>query len=198
MDGAVATETKAGLLRFTVEQVSAMCDAGVFGGVDRLVELREGLLYQMSPLWVPHSLATSIVFMGLHEALARLGSSLRAFLGASVRVDARNLPIPDILVWDPVRTRTFVPVERVRLAVEICGTTHDDDLGWKPGLYAAGGIPEYWIVDLPGRIVHQRWAPAQGAYGQERTIRFGEAVTAATLPGVSVDTTPLGDVDTAE
>jgi Uma2 family endonuclease len=194
----VPDEGAATLLRLTAEQVGAMCDAGVFGGVDGRVELREGLLYKMRPLYVPHAVATAAIHEALRDALLRLGSTLTVLPGASVRVGAHNLPIPDILVWEPMRTCAFVPVERVRFVVEICGTTHADDLGTKPGLYARGGIPEYWVVDLPGRAIHQRWAPADGAYAQARVVAFGEPVTSATLPDVVIATAALLDADAPE
>ena len=190
---AVLNGDAATLFRFTVDQVSAMCDAGVFGSTDDRVELREGLLHRMSPLHVPHAAATFAVCEALSSALKALGSSFKVLPGVSVRVGPCNLPIPDAIVWDPMRTRDFVPVERVRLAVEICNTTHAEDLGYKPGLYARGGIPEYWVVDLPGQVVHQRWEPIDGSYAQARVMKFGDVVSAATLPGVSVGTAPLRD-----
>ena len=43
-------------------------------------------------------------------------------------------------------------------------TTLADDLGRKRALYATAAVPEYWIVDVFGRALHQCWAPADGAY----------------------------------
>ena len=185
------------LLRFTVEQVGAMLDAGVFSGVNHQVELRKGLLHRTNAQAAPHLKAKTTLLLAIHEALRNIASPLRIDAEGSVRVDEHNLPVPDLIVWDDLRTRGFVPVERVRLLVEICNTTHAGDFGTKPGLYAAGGVPEYWIVDLPGRAIHQRWAPENGGYRQARVVAFGEAVTAATLPGVVVPTAALLDIEPA-
>ncbi len=86
----------------------------------------------------------------------------------------------------------------MRLVAEICDTTHDEDLGRKPALYATAGIPEYWTVDLPGRVIHQRWSPSAGAYSQTKVIPFGDAVASVAVPGLVIGTAALHEQDTAE
>ena len=49
------------------------------------------------------------------------------------------------------------------------------------------------VVDLPGQVVHQRWAPADGRYAELREAAFGDVVAAGTLPGISVETAALLD-----
>lgn len=71
-----------------------------------------------------------------------------------------SMPRPDIVVTDEPEGEGFVPVGSVRLLLEAADSTLEDDLGVKARLYAKQGVPEYWVVDLPGRQVHQLWAPA--------------------------------------
>jgi Uma2 family endonuclease len=77
--------------------------------------------------------------------------------------------------------------------VEVSDATLADDLGHKRALYAAASVPEYWVVDVFGRAVHQYWAPADGAYTRSAVVAFGEAIRSATLEGLAVPTGALLD-----
>lgn len=101
--------------------------------------------------------------------------------------------MPDVFVWEVHRGAGPVPVEHVRLVVEISDTTLEDDLGRKRQVYAAGGVPEYWVVDLLGRAVWQYWAPVNEGYANEMTVPFGEVLLASTLPGLAIHTAALKD-----
>jgi len=67
------------------------------------------------------------------------------------------------------------------------------DLGVKALAYAAAGIPEYWVLNLPGRLLHVHRSPRpQGyaevtAHGPSRVSTAGavrlEVDVAAVLPG---------------
>jgi Uma2 family endonuclease len=180
------------LLRITAAQFSVMVEAGAFTG-DLGVELRGGLLYQMNPQYVPHLRAKSELHEALLKALWALGSPLRVASEGSVLLGDSEVPQPDLIVWEPLRSRGPVPGERVRLVVEVSDTTLADDLGRKRALYAAASIPEYWVADLPGRAVHQYWAPADGAYARSAVVPFGETIRSATLAGLAVSTGALDD-----
>jgi Uma2 family endonuclease len=55
-------------------------------------------------------------------------------------------------------------------------------------MYAAAGIPEYWIVNLRDDCVEVRREPEPDArrYGSVRIARRGERIELVGLPGVSV------------
>ncbi len=180
------------LLRITAAQFSVMVEAGAFTG-DLGVELRGGLLYEMNPQHVPHLRAKSGLHEALLDALRALGSPLRVASEGSVLLGEEDVPQPDLIVWEPRRTRGPVPGESARLAVEVSDTTLADDLGRKRALYAAASVPEYWVVDLPARAIHQYWAPAEGAYARSAVVPFGEPVRSATLAGLAVPTAALLD-----
>ncbi len=186
--------SSAQLLRVTAEQLEAMAARGALAGLPR-IELRDGVLCQMNPQYRPHLLAKSAVYDALRDALRALGSALGVASEGSVRVGEREVPMPDVFVWDVHRGAGPVPVEHVRLVVEVSDTTLEDDLGRKRHVYAAGGIPEYWVVDLPGRVVRQYWAPGDSTYVSETTVPFGRKLSAATLPGLAIETTALRDED---
>lgn len=178
------------LLRITEAQFRVMAEAGAFTG-DRGVELRGGLLYETTPRYVPHARAKGRFFIALVDALRAIGSSLEVLSEGSVKLGEADVPMPDLLVWEPVEVQGPVPGERARLLVEVSSTTLTDDLGHKRALYAAASVPEYWVVDVSGRAIHQYWAPADGAYARAAVVPFGEAVRSATLAGLVVPTAAL-------
>ena len=186
------TTEEPALLRITAAQFSVMVEAGAFTG-DLGVELRGGLLYQMNPQYRPHLIAKTRLHEALLDALRALGSPLLVSSEGSVRLGEDEVPQPDLILWELLGGRGPVPGERVRLAVEVSDTTLADDLGRKRALYAAASLPEYWVVDLSSRVVHQYWAPAGDAYVRSAVVPFGETIRAATLEGLAVPTGALND-----
>ena len=180
------------LLRITAEQLETMAARGAFDRLPR-VELREGLLHQMSPQHFPHGIAKTDIFAALLSALAHLNLSLRVLSEVSVRVSEAEVPMPDISVVRSGRYPGAVPVEQVRLAVEVSDTTLADDLGRKRALYALGGIPEYWVVNLSARVILQHWSPQGDTYAKSAVVPFGDGLASATLPGLAIPTTGLRD-----
>lgn len=93
-------------------------------------------------------------------------SVLRAIFGPSVVV-RNQLPLILGLLTDPEPDLAVVPGSArdyaaahptsALLVVEISDSTLDYDLNDKASLYAAGGITDYWVVDLVNRrlIVHR-------------------------------------------
>ena len=84
------------------------------------------------------------------------------------------------------------------LVVEVADSSLAFDRGPKARLYAAAGIPEYWIVNLVDRQVevHTDPRPAHGeepaAYTQTKVYSAADRVPVS-LPGQ-----PLGDLAAAE
>jgi hypothetical protein len=52
-------------------------------------------------------------------------------------------------------------------------------------------VPEYWVVDVFGRALHQYWTPADGVYARSAVVPFGGTVRSATLAGLAVPTATL-------
>lgn len=130
------------LLRITAAQFSVMVQAGAFTG-DRGVELRGGLLYETNPQYVPHMRVKSRLFLALANALQAIRSPLEVSSEGSVGLGDDEVPLPDLIVWEPLQVPGPVPGERVRLLAEVSDTTLTDDLGRKRALYAAASVPEY-------------------------------------------------------
>jgi Uma2 family endonuclease len=58
--------------------------------------------------------------------------------------------------------------------------------GIKAPLYAAAGIPEYWVVNLTGRQIIVLREPHDGQYRSELILTPGDAVQPLAFPDVSI------------
>ncbi len=134
------------------------------------VELLEGLLVAvMSPQSPEH--ATVIM------RLTRHFSDARAWLRVQLPLELRpsSEPEPDLTLAEdePPRGRHH---RTASLAVEVAMTSHYQDREVKAGLYAVGGVPVYWLVDVPGRTVELRTDPGPKGYSHCEIYGIGTSV----------------------
>jgi Uma2 family endonuclease len=150
------TSSGLALYRLTVRQFEAMIDAGVFlyDARDPLrVELLGGMLVDKLTRDNPHAYAVGF-----------LGDRLRGILPAgwfareekSITVGRFSRPEPDVVAvrgrLEDYRARG-PRAQDVTLLIEVADTTYAKDRGAKWRIYAAAGIPAYWIVNIQGRRV---------------------------------------------
>jgi Uma2 family endonuclease len=69
------------------------------------------------------------------------------------------------------------------LVVEVSASSHAIDRGRKAELYAAAGIPAYWLIDIPARTVEVRSDPGPSGYRTLRTLDTAD-VLASPCQGV--------------
>ena len=176
-DEQIAPETLRPLRRSDYDR---MVELGLFE--DERVELLHGMLVAMSPQDALHA-----------DVIGRLNRCLvPALLGrALVRVQAplavsdESEPEPDVAVV-PEGDYSAGHPQTALLVVEVAGSSLKKDRGVKARLYAAAGIPEYWLVDLERRVVEVRTRPTARRYGRLRTKRLGDTITLVELPGVAL------------
>ena len=178
------TDTAAPQL-WTADQYLALVDQGVLGPDDR-VELLEGVIVSMAPQNVPHAAGVSRAVRALHRAVgdrAVVRPQLPLVLGR------RSVPEPDAAVvagcvadYDRAHPTTAL------LVVEVADSSLKQDRLTKRAIYAAAGIPEYWIVNLPQDCVEIRRGPEPAArrYATTTIARRGDTIEAGSLPGVRV------------
>ena len=87
----------------------------------------------------------------------------------------------------------LISAATVALVVEVASSTLADDLGIKLRIYAAHGIPEYWVVDVEARVIHRMWSPGPKGYARRDVVGFGARIEAATIPELAVETSGLAD-----
>jgi len=130
---------------------------------DEPVELLEGVLVEMSPQGPIHAEGTTNLADRLRAAYA---GRARVREEKPMAVGIYSLPEPDIAV---VRGGSGVYVDHhptgadAILVVELAWSSQEEDRR-KAGIYAAAGVPVYWLVDLAARKLELRTAPDAGGY----------------------------------
>jgi Uma2 family endonuclease len=132
--------------RFSVDQYHAMIRAGILTEDDP-VELLEGWLVTKMPKNPRHSVATRLIRQAL-EGLLPPGWYVDT---QEPLTTADSEPEPDVVVVCGDR-RQYLDhhpgPQDVALVVEVADSTLQRDRSLKKRLYAAAGIPAYWIVNL--------------------------------------------------
>jgi Uma2 family endonuclease len=187
---AVVTLPKPRPASLTVADFLALDRNGAFERMGK-VELIEGTIQTMSPQQRPHSFAKNELNFRLRLALAEIGSALLSQSEVTVPMPPSDVPEPDIVITSAAGGDGYIPLESIHLIVEIAYTTSATDLGRKRDLYAANQIPEYWVVELNGGVIHQFWSPDGGAYGRERVVRLGEVMGSEAIAGLVVETSGI-------
>lgn len=178
-------------LKLRVEDYLALDRIGAFADYAK-TELIEGEIVFMNAQHRPHARLKMALYDALRDGLRESVGRLAALVEVSIDAPPHNVPEPDIVVTDEPDGEGLVPLRSVALLIEVADTTLRNDLERKASLYARLGVPEYWVADLQGRVIHQLWAPAGEVYGERREVAFGAAVEAATVAGLRVATGGLG------
>lgn len=161
-----------------------MVEAGFFA--DEHVELIRGVIVEMSPQGSPHGVVVTRLTMLLVPALA--GRALvRVQLPLAVSHDSE--PEPDLAVVAPWPEEG--PEEHPRtalLVIEVAQSSLREDRLLKAALYAAAGVPEFWIVNIPARTVEVHTDPDApgGRYRTLRTAAEDQVLRPAAFPDLAV------------
>src|SRR5262249_36551949 len=129
---------------------------------DEHLELLDGLLVVREPQSSRHGAAVA----SLCAVLARaFGSGCHVRPHLPLALDETSEPEPDVVVvrgeaWDYVSAHPSAPL----LVVEIADASLALDREHKSGLYARAGVADYWIINLPERVVeiYRQPVPAAG------------------------------------
>ena len=170
---------------FTVDEYYRMAEAGILGEDDR-VELLDGEIVQMSPVGVPHSACVDLLTHAL-EAVRRHAATIR--IQSPVRLGEYSEPEPDVAVLrgeprDYAR-RHPGPADTL-LVVEVADTSLLYDRRRKVPAYARAGVPEAWLVDLPGGRVHVFRGPGADGYESATVLAATYVLTIEAIPEVRI------------
>ncbi|WP_380785872.1 Uma2 family endonuclease [Sphingomonas sp. R86521] len=178
-----------GKYKLRVEDYELLAEAGAFG--DQRTELIDGEVIVMPPQFRPHGMVKLELYDQLLLQVRALGLPLRPVLEFSLDLSETSMPDPDITLTSEPRGPKAIPLYSVRLIVEVSDTTLADDMGRKLRLYATAGIPEYWVADVNGRVLHQMWEPSENGYARRLAIAFGAPIAAATIADLTIETSAL-------
>ena len=168
----------------TVDEYHRMGEAGILTDDDR-VELIEGELVAMAPIGSEHIACTNALNRLLVLAVGDRGI---VSVGNPVRLNRHSEPQPDFAVLklrDDYR-KTLPRPEDAMLAVEVSNTSLEFDRKVKLALYARGGIPEVWIVNLAAEEVEVHRSPAADTYTSVTRAGRSDDLTIDALPGVRI------------
>jgi Uma2 family endonuclease len=126
----------------------------------------------------------------LANALAAQNSPFEPQVQVSVRMSDGSLPEPDIVLTS-YRGPGVVPVETVALVVEVSDRTLEIDLGRKADLYAAAGVPEYWVIDLNENRALLHELLQDGNYAGQLDVLLGQTLRCESIEGLAVETDGL-------
>ncbi len=169
--------------RLSVEDVYRMVEAGVLDEHDR-VELVEGVLLEMVPIGAEHEDALD----WLNNHFARSGGrSWRVRVQSTLLVSGGYL-LPDLLIVDPPARGTLPST--AHLVVEVAQSSRARDHE-KASAYAAADVTEYWIVDLPARVIIVHRGPRAGTYQEITTHGDGATIKPLLSDAPAVDVSAL-------
>jgi Uma2 family endonuclease len=186
---------QAGLRRFTVAEYHELIRIGILTEDDNLELLNGYLVHKMSRN-PPHDSTLQRLNRRLIQLLP---AAWQGRIQSAVTLDESE-PEPDVAIVrgdeNTFDNRHPKPTD-FGIAIEIAESSLDADRTDKFQLYAAAGVPEYWIVNLIDRQVEVYTAPqpaaAPPAYAARRDYRPGDAVPLV-LDGATVATLPVNEL----
>lgn len=178
--------------RWTRQEYDRLVASGFFHPEERL-ELIEGELLRMTPQGSAHATAVSLAENALRAAF-RTGYTVRVHMPLALDPDSEPEPDLAVVTGAPRDYRDSHPRTAV-LIVEVADTTLPYDRERKTRLYAASGIPEYWVLNLIDRGLEVHRDPAPGE-SEEKRYRTRVTVPAAeTVSPLSCPSTPVAVSD---
>lgn len=169
--------------RFTRGEYYRMAEIGMFEG--QRVELIQGEVFRLPAHSVAHALAIAIVDGWLVRSVGD-DFTVRCQLPLVASDDTEPEPDFAVLAGTPESQREH-PTTAI-LVIEISDSTLAHDRR-KAGIYAARGVPEYWIVNLAARHleVYRSPEPATDAtfgfrYASRTVLAAEQSVQTQNLP----------------
>jgi Uma2 family endonuclease len=150
--------------KWTREEVETFEKSGAWDG--QHYELVQGDLINKMGKHLAHILANKRLFLALAGAFGWDFVLPEAPFCVAPEDYPTSDPEPDVIVLgrDPRGIKTTEPeADDVVLVAEVADTTLRFDLSIKAALYARAHVPEYWVLDLRGRLVVHR-DPQAGHY----------------------------------
>jgi Uma2 family endonuclease len=167
--------------RFTADQYQRMGQVGILLEGDR-VELIDGEVVAMTPIGPRHNASVAQTNRALVRAA---GDDAIVLPQGSVRLDLYYEPQPDIVLLRPrsdfYASRHAGP-DDILLIVEIAESSIEYDRDVKAPIYAAAGIPEYWVIDLNTKLVWRDSSPERGEYQSVEQYSRGQSIAPLLLP----------------
>jgi Uma2 family endonuclease len=179
--------------RVTLAEYHRMAEAGVFGPEPR-VELLEGVIVEKMTKNPPHVIATDLIDNLLHRLVP---ADYFVSMGNPVAIAERDSePEPDAAVVRGT-PRDYIGRRRTArdaaLVVEVADSSYDVDSRVKAAVYAAAGVPVYWLLDLNRRRLEIHADPTPAGYAR-LDVADADGAAPLVLDGAEVARFAVGEV----
>lgn len=168
----------------STEQYLRMIDAGVFDSSDK-VELIGGFITPMAPVGPEHNGS----LFALTKFFAPVAEKSVIAVQATVAVSEGQVLEPDFALLTPRADKYMTALPRaadVLLVVESAASSIKSDRHVKLPIYAAAGVPEYWIVDLNEKTLEIHREPVGEGYSQQQTLTGDDIAIPLACPEVTL------------
>lgn len=173
---------------WTCAEFHQIGDLGLFEG--RRAMLIDGVILEEGSMNPPHAMAATITEDHIRE---KFGKGWHVRVAKPLLLGKWLDPEPDVAVVSGRPADYPTHPKTAALVVEVSDTSLKFDIAEKMNLYAAGNIPEYWVLDVTNRVLHVFRDPAPDAnalhghaYTTHRTLAETDAITPLAAPTASV------------
>ncbi len=168
----------------------ALAEHGILGPEERTELIYGRIIKRISPIGRPHCIALTKTAAALTIAFE---NGFAVEQQSPVQFDSGTEALPDVLVLS-AQSDDYVDVpdaSEALLIVEVSQVTLRFDRGTRARLYAAAGVPDYWLLNLAARTLEVRRQPEDGTYRNLTTYGENEAIAPLSAPNAPVRVTDL-------
>jgi Uma2 family endonuclease len=173
----------------TLDDIEDLVQAGAFVGDDRRLELIDGRLVEMSPKGLRHenvrgelafylTRAAPAGLFVISEPQFNLADDL--YVNPDILLHPRSIRTPD--VRGPTST----------LVIEISDSSLKSDLKTKSAIYAAHGVPEYWVINAWSLVTTVHRGPSAEGYATVAEVAENEPLVPLFVAALSVQLDRFG------
>lgn len=174
--------------RFSWDEVLAMVEAGILPE-DARVELIAGELIEMSPKGARHEIVKDHLNRHWFKAAPE---AWWVACDTPLKLTDHYTPEPDVMVRRAGTRLPDIAPQDLAVVVEIANSSLSYDLTTKAHLYAAFGVPEYWVIDTKTGVTHIHANPTSDGYAQIAQHIAAETLSPQKVPELSLR---IADVD---
>ena len=150
---------------------------------DGKVELVNGEIWRKMGQGRNHTATVTWVY----AALSKIFGLFRLQCQSSLAIGEYGDPEPDVAVLAQnvaqyINEEELV-INEMLLVAEVSNSTLRADLTDKVIQYGSAGIPEYWVVDIPNRLLHVFREPTADGYASETLLTTDDEVRPLAAPG---------------
>ena len=149
---------------------------------DGKVELVNGKIWNK----MGHGRRHTAVVMWLIDALGLIFGVKHLQCQSSLAIGEYGDPEPDVAVLAQNVAQYIdeeLVINEMLLVAEVSNSTLRADLTDKVTQYGSAGIPEYWVVDIPNRLLHVFREPTADGYASETLLTTDNEVRPLAAPG---------------